>query len=306
MSGLPEYNEIRLRLAESTRDFVVRARVEGLDNLSQPSGVDLGSSTLFDFSRESLGRNSVLKLSHPARFQYLRVVVPGIAPAQVLGASVTDTRKRAAAWMPIAISPAIQQDGHATVITWTASQQVPLARVVFSVDPRQVNFKRRVTLDQGDGDKVATGELTRIHLSRGGNDVDSECLELVFPEVYSGKFKVQIENGDDPPLSITQVKAFARERRLYFDPKGNSALALYYGDSPLNAPVYDYGKVFRVDERAAVATLGPEVANPAYQARPDERPWTEQHPALLWVTLVVAILALGGLALKQLAGTRSR
>lgn len=303
VAGVPDYNEVHLHLSEDAKDFVVRARVEGFEELTRSKGVDLGTSTLFDFSREKLGSNSTLKLLRPAVFRYLRVTLPQIAPEHVLGASVSDTRKRPFAWTPISLSPRVQQEGRATVITWDAAEQVPLARVSFVVDPQQRNFRRSVEIQNAEGLTLARREISRIHLVREGKTVDSECLQLDLGETRSTKFKVMIQNGDDPPLSIAQMNAFALERRLYFDPKGNSAFDLYYGDSSLTAPVYDYAKLLSVDDNAALASLGPDQRNAAYTGRPDERPWTDRHPAVLWTALVLAVLGLGVMAIKGLAAT---
>jgi hypothetical protein len=45
--------------------------------------------------------------------------------------------------------------------------------------------------------------------------------------------------------------------------------------------------------------FGPEEPNPAHQARPDGRPFTERHPALLWIALILVIAMLGGIALRS-------
>jgi hypothetical protein len=44
---------------------------------------------------------------------------------------------------------------------------------------------------------------------------------------------------------------------------------------------------------------GAEQPNPAYQPRPDERPFTEKHPALLWLALVAVVVLLGAIALRS-------
>ena len=85
----------------------------------------------------------------------------------------------------------------------------------------------------------------------------------------------------------------AGELRVYFDPRGNVSAQLYYGDAKLAAPVYDYAKLFQADPQAAQATLGDGQHNAQYKARPDDRPWSEQHPAVLWIALLAAIAALG-------------
>ncbi len=300
MRGLAEYNEIKLQLAKDAVNFISHARVEGLDSASQRRGVDLGSATLFDFSREKLGANSTIRLLRPALFPYLRITLPEIAPEQVLGAWVADTRTRPSDWTRIAVTPAIEQRGHSTVINWAVPERVPIARVLVSIDPQQVNFRRAVELQNAAGQTVARGDISRIHLVRNGRPVDAECLSLEFPEVRSDSLKVIVDNGNDSPLAIVDAQVFARERRVYFDARGGTAFTLYYGDDPLSAPVYDYAKLFRGVDHATVAGLGPELSNPAYRGRPDERPWTERHPALLWTALALAVLGLGALAVRGL------
>ena len=102
-----------------------------------------------------------------------------------------------------------------------------------------------------------------------------------------------IHNGDDPPLKLSGARLQQRERRFYFDGDGSGALTLYYGDEKLESPVYDYAKLFQDEKSAVAALLGAETANAAYTGRPDERPWSERHPAVLWIAIVSAVLVLG-------------
>jgi hypothetical protein len=49
------------------------------------------------------------------------------------------------------------------------------------------------------------------------------------------------------------------------------------------------------------ATLGAEQINNDYQ---DPRPWSERHPAVLWIAVIVAAALLGFAALRSLANPR--
>lgn len=300
LSGAPEYNEVRLKLADNAKDFVARARIEGMYDLHQRRAVDLGAATIFDFSGEKLGCNYSLKLLRLSAFRYLRVTIPEISLEQVLGATVADTRERSGAWVPVSISPTIQQSGRTTVVSWSQSDRVPLARVGFIIDPANANFRRTVEIQNSAGQIVASGEISRVHLERNGKSVEAENLVVDMPETRASGFKVVIQNGDDAPLRISEVKALALERRLYFAPEGDASLSLYFGDSGLTAPIYDYAKLFRAEENAPIAMLGPTTKNPAYTGRPDARPWTERHPALLWTALVLAVAGLGAVALREI------
>ena len=63
------------------------------------------------------------------------------------------------------------------------------------------------------------------------------------------------------------------ERTLCFEAAANTSYTLYYGDPALAAPRYDYATLFVAQANALQATAGPESLNPAYQPRPDERPF---------------------------------
>jgi hypothetical protein len=77
-------------------------------------------------------------------------------------------------------------------------------------------------------------------------------------------------------------------------------LTLYYGDDKLESPVYDYAKLFQREKSAGAIQLGPESMNAGYTGRPDERPWSDRHPAVLWIAIVAAVLVLGVLALRSM------
>ena len=117
---------------------------------------------------------------------------------------------------------------------------------------------------------------------------------------------VKIDNGDDPPIALKSVKLEMLERRLCFDAAPGGKYVLYYGDAALSAPRYDYATLFTEEPGAVRAALGPELGNPEYRPRPDERPFTERHPALLWVALVLVIALLGGIALRSAKQVQQR
>ena len=81
-------------------------------------------------------------------------------------------------------------------------------------------------------------------------------------------------------------------------------LRLYFGDAKLEAPVYDYAKMSREDMDAAQASLGPTTPNSAYTPRADDRPWSERHPSVLWIAMLLAVVVLAVLAIRGLAAQR--
>jgi hypothetical protein len=98
---------------------------------------------------------------------------------------------------------------------------------------------------------------------------------------------------------MAPVRLEMLEHNLCFDATAGNAYAIYFGDAALAAPVYDYATLFVLEKNPVAAQLGTESANPAYQPRPDMRPFTEKHPALLWTALILVIALLGVVAFRS-------
>jgi hypothetical protein len=132
--------------------------------------------------------------------------------------------------------------------------------------------------------------------------VQSEDLSIVTNGAHSSQYSIIVENGDDVPLKIRRVMPQVIERRVYFQPSSAAPLKAYYGDEKLGPPVYDYAKLFRADaeSQAAIAQLGPGQHNPAYTGRPDDRPWTDRHPEILWGAMILAVAGFGMIAIRSL------
>jgi hypothetical protein len=311
MTDVAEYDHIDLKL--TTRNFVAHARVEGQEDLHGNAWALLAESILYDLSKENLGGNSMLRLPL-STYKYLRVTIDGpVKPADIVGASSEFRQEQKAVWRDVGGAPTVaempagaarndssRRSGKVTVLTFTVPENVPVNRVIFEIDAAQPNFRRSV---QVEGDKeayVGSGEIDRVHMVRQGQKIDTDGYEVNFSAVGHKEIKVTIDNGDDPPLKIKSARLQQLEHRLYFDAPASGPLTLYYGDEKLDPPVYDYAKLFLLAKDAAPAQLGAEQTNSAFTGRPDERPWTERHPAVLWIAIVAAVLILGAIALRSM------
>jgi hypothetical protein len=292
-----EYDRIRLNL--DAKDFVVTASVAGSNELGAKMATQLPPATLYDFTREELGSNPVLKLPSSS-FRYLHVKLSaGISPAQVKGASIYNLQETKAVWTGVGSCGAPSQIARTTVITCNAPPHVPVDRVRFQVDPRQVNFRRALVISDASDHYYGTGEITRVRMNRAGTTVVSEGMDVPIEDRGSGQLMITVDNGDNPLLAISG-QLLSVERRLYFETQGKSLLRLYYGDDKLQSPVYDYARFFKADPAAAKAEVGPGSHNPAYRGRPDDRPWSERHKAILWLAMLLAVVVLAALAIRGL------
>jgi hypothetical protein len=300
MSGVPEYDRVTLKLA--TENFVAHARVEGQDDPHGAHWALLGTTTLYDLSAEHLGHNSTLQIPL-ATYKFLRVTIDAaVKPSDVESGTAGVTRSQDAVWRTVSNEPKQERQGKDTVLTFSVLQGVPAERVVFAIDPAQPNFRREIELLGSDGQSLGLGEISRIHMQRGGEKIDVEQTSVEFYILGATSPMILVHNGDDQPLKITDASLQQYERRIYFDSASGMPLTLYYGDEKLEAPVYDYAKLFQKNAGASQLELGAESANAAYTGRPDERPWSERHPAVLWAAIIAAVLVLGALALKSMRG----
>ena len=175
----------------------------------------------------------------------------------------------------------------------------PLSEVSISTD--QPEFYRAVRVSSSENGEEwefrASGEIYRYH----EGDKLKERLRVVFPEFSSERYwRVEIVNGNDPPLSGARPELRGVPRRIRFLAQPGRAYRVLYGNLASKAPQYDVAHLFAAlppKPVYAVATLGNEDVNAAYA---DPRPFTERHPVVLWVVLGIAIVILGFSALRAL------
>jgi len=310
MEGVPEYDRVALTIA--TKNYVAHARVDGQDDSHGKAWANLGTTTIFDLSGERLGHNSTLQIPE-STYKFLRVTIDAnVLPPDVQSASAGIERAQAATWRDLPGEPRQSQEGKDTVLTFSVPQNVPIERLALSIDPAQGNFQRAVEIqieaepDSRQGPAPAftpgfgSGEISRIHMQRNGGRIDVEQYSVPLSIASRGQLRAVIHNGDDAPLRISAARLQQYERRIYFDGDAGTSPLLYYGDAKLESPEYDYSKLFQSDANEEKLTLGAEAANTSYTGRPDERPWSERHPAVLWGAILAAVAILGGLALRSL------
>ncbi|MGC2163350.1 MAG: DUF3999 family protein [Silvibacterium sp.] len=313
-AAMPDGPYSNLDLAVDAHDFIATVRVTGSQTQSGTT-TSLGSYTIFDFTRQKLGRSTVLHL--PASdFHYLHFRIEGpIRPVQITGLNTERLLASQPQYVTVATATAVQQQNRDTFIRFTVPVNVPVDRILFTPGPQPVSFSRDVTITIApavarpatDAEEplpptVASGNLLRIHSIQNGRKIDEEHLAIDSPyQTFNTgtKWTIAIHNEDDAPLTLKSVSLQMVARTLCFSAQPDASYSLYYGDKALATPHYDYATLFTLDKDAARATLGPEQPNPQYQPRPDTRPFTEKHPALLWIALIAAIFLLGVIALRS-------
>jgi len=307
------YSDLQLNV--TAQNFIATVTVSGSHSKSGKPETKLGEFTIFDLSRQRLGRSTVLHLPD-SNFPYLHFRIAGpLRPEDVTGFSVGHTPAAPPRYRVVAETSQVTQKDHSTILTFDVPANVPVDHVVFTPGATPASFSRDVTIsalpikEKPANDRepppfavTRTGYLLRIHQSTQGKRIDEERLTSdALREVFDtpSRWTITIANGDDPPVSLQSVRLEMLERTLCFDAAANTAYTLRYGDPALTPPQYDYARLFSPQLNPFQALAGPEQPNPGWQPRPDERPFTEKHPILLWVALIGVIALLAGIALKS-------
>ncbi len=311
------YTDVTLDL--SAHDFVAGAEVSGTNHPGDKP-TRLGTFTLFDLGEQHLSRNTTLHLQE-STFRTLHIEVsmgatPGMKPSAVTpdmieGATVPPSREAQTVYTTVAASQTTTQRGRLTVAGFTVPARVPVERIAFSLPPGfKGNFSRSVEVhDKEAGSSAEAGErlagtIERVRLADGEYQIQQE--QLTVPATLGGNLQsessveVAVENGDDLPLPLSEIRLEMRERRLCFPSAGTNDLTLFYGDATLDAPVYDFGRLFVPGPNISKAELGPEEQNAAYVAEaPEVKPLNKRHPEVIWVGLLVVVCVLGVVAVHS-------
>ena len=314
------YNDVNLVL--DARNFIAIVAVSGSQSATDPKPTELGNFTLFDLSSERLGRSTVLHLPD-SDFRYLHFAVAGpLHPNQVQGINLPTQTAAEAAYTLAATTSRFTRKDHTTVAEITLPAHVPADRLTVTPGPTPANFSRDVTVtvrplaeqtpvaDESippPQPTVYTGNLLRLHRQQDGQQIDEDRLSLNLNTPSSPiptRWSIALNNGDDPPISLQSIRLEFEQQSLCFEATPNTTYTLHYGDPAITSPQYDYAALFTQQPHPTSLILGPENLNPTYTPRPDPRPFTERHPALLWLALLAAITLLGTLALRSTTHTK--
>lgn len=311
------YTEVNLELAG--QNYIATASVTGIDSPGSSNATRLGDFTLFDLTAQHLSSSTMLHLQESS-FPYLHVVL-SISPApgnrsftatagMVEGATVPPSREAQSLYTTVAEATNIVQQGRQSIAKFALPERVPVERVSFSVAPGfKANFSRDVRIsDRPTGTPKSAAEsidgtIFRVRLTQAGREIRQQQLSV--PATLGANMQgpanveIAIENGDDRPLPITAVQLEMRQRKLCFTAPAAQSVTLFYGDTGLAAPQYDYARLFSATAPISAAQLGPEQLNANYRARPDTRALTERYPDLLWIALLAVICILAIVALRS-------
>lgn len=295
---IPRIPHNRIRLQTDERNFRKRVRIEAsADN--QHWATLRSDGAIFDFTQD--GRQfSSLTVDFPVSTKpYLRVTILGWDKiAYVQGAYVDyDVRRPALRETLATVTPQIAENAkeQSTIATLDiGAEGLPVDRIVLEISSPQ--FQRavgvEVSRDAKDWSYLSQGVIARLP----GKGFTEEWLALSIPQTNRRFLRLRIYNRDDQPIQIGSIRLEGLIRRIKFLASAAGDYWLYYGNPKVHAPHYDLPMLLsRLENTDGIPwAIAPAETNPSYRPPPPPRkPWSEQHPAILYAVLGGAVLALG-------------
>jgi hypothetical protein len=263
--------------------------------------------SIFDFSQDDR-KVSVLYVGYPVSSRrYIRVTVYGWNDTKaVTRCWVTIEEKKASvrdAMASLKAEPQQDTKTQSTLYTWDLGVQgIPHDQLTLEVDTPAFDRAALVetSRDGKDWSGLGTGVLSRFS--------KQQSLTLDFPESHDRYLRLRIYNRDDRPLVLKAATLSVFQTRVKFKPVGGGSHWLYYGNAEAHAPLYDLRDLLAREAPAPETAITPgiEERNPVYrEKRPSPKPWSEQHPEILYITLALAVVGMGTVTVRFLRKARA-
>jgi predicted transposase YbfD/YdcC len=118
--------------------------------------------------------------------------------------------------------------------------------------------------------------------------------------------KLFIYNQDDPPLKIDNISIKGYRQIIYFPVKKDKKYYLFYGNSDVRRPIYEFERLlpFMESEKAITADLGKEQVNEDFSRIKEVI--KEDEKLLIWPMVTFVVLTLGFLIVKSLNSIKKK
>ena len=269
----------RIQLDVPLEPFVGRAEVYGSDD--RRTFTRLSSTAIYDV-RGATRAVSAVVVFPPSDFRYYRIRATGVR--EIRGATAEAV---AAAGAPV------QRPARVTV-------KQEERRTVVEADVRyrglwvhELRFASSTPAFDRPVDVYGSMDGKAYFVAGGGRLYRfGEAGETTLPLHSRYRYlRIRIGNGDDEPLRDLRVTLRAYRDYILLAPGFMPPYRALYG-GPDVRPEYDFAQLPEVRGKPALATLGPERPNEAFEPPADTRPFSERHPVLIQLALALAAAAL--------------
>ena len=307
----PVYQRVVLRVDRS--QFSVLVRIRGTQRVGEP-GVALGEFAYSSNAEENAPQQRVITLPESS-FRYLHFEIRTLAleplmPRDIAGVDVMTPTAEPARYAAVASAGGPQQKARETVYEFAVPANVPVDRLTFASDRADAVFSRTADLERYRPDAadkarrempVQSEGISLVQLPPGSRETKprpNPAIPLALGAApFASTVRLTIQNGDDTPLALHDLKLEMRQREVCFLRHPDTSYVLRYGDPAVGPAQYDLSPIAAARKDASESRLGPERALAPGEA--GLRPFTERHPGLLWAALVLVVGTLGFVALRS-------
>lgn len=174
------------------------------------------------------------------------------------------------------------------------------------VEIRGEDNRRRYREEEVPWRHLRSGTIYRYSMTTGQVE---ESLRLSLQDGAVPRYiRISIRNYDDQPLTVKSAEGEMIPHQLLFA-RQDEVCQLYTGNPLVAAPRYDLEQTLSQPTKipAAEVTFSDMKPNPSFAIKPVKTvPWTERHKILLWVTLILIVVVLGGFIIKSWKTITSR
>lgn len=276
------------------RGFVGRAVVLGADRRRGPF-TRLSRTGIYDIRGGAQPARSTAAVFPPSDFRYLLLRASGVS--RIRGATVSGAGERPRLLRREPRSRSRREQGSRSIVTLDfGSRQLPVDEL--QIEAAAASYERPVEI-LGSNDRRHFVPLVGARIFRFAGSRSAP----IAVGAHHRYLRIEIENGDDAPLSGVQITARSRSRALLVEGNRPRPYTILYGNPVDGAPSYDFARLpvraLGLDH-AVSGRLGTEHSNPAYEAPPDTRSFAARHPGTVVAALALAALALGAVGLLAL------
>jgi len=236
----------------------------------------------------------------PSNYRYLKLLVNDKHKGAIkfLAAGTHQQRPLPVKYAEITGAQFVKKDsGKTTYITISPGGNYWMNKITLNVKAPKF-YSRNVSLYDISGHGR---ELLATDALRSG---DGSVLTV---DVKTGKLLLEIENEDNPPLSVAEVNLFQTERSMLAYLDAGKGYQLLTGDTAAASPSYDL-KFFTdsAKNRALKITHDAVVKNSRYVAPISATKTTNERSLIIWAAIVVALLLLTLLTWKMAGEVKKR
>lgn len=298
---------LRLTVTSPAPEYVRSLRLFGANQTNDGAWKLLvNDGYLVDRTRGSLRLTESTIPCPRSQFRYYRIVIEndGQAPLTITSCTARMVRRRAAPRMSYSVqfTNHVRTDQKITRVDFDLAGPIPVDRLEFDITGADEYHRQAQLSSVSYTTNTPITSLQLFHLAKVSK---GHLATVSFSPQQSKKLRLEIQNGDDQPLTVASARAYGIERSLAVPVKSLNAaanpVALYVGGQ-VSAPSYDLARISTVPDVERLTTLSvlTGIKNPTYREVTLQRPWAEDHRTLVWVMVLGGVIVLSVLAVALL------